>query len=84
MVALDTGHQGRCILWKQEAIFNKGVGFPCGLKLFALNIFGEEYLQPSLWSMLLPLKFKNGAVILTPTLQGMGLLIHAGIKVKPC
>ena len=46
MVALDTGHQGRCILWKQEAIFNKGVGFPCGLKLFALNIFGEEFLQP--------------------------------------
>ena len=48
MAEPTTGHQVRCILWEQEAIFNKGVGFLCGLELFALNIFCEEYLQPSL------------------------------------
>ena len=31
---------------------NKGIGFLYGLKLFALNIFCKEYLQPSLCLML--------------------------------
>ena len=30
------------------------------------------------------LNFKGGEVISFHTLQGMWLLIHAGIKVKPC
>ena len=34
MVVLVTGHQVRCILWKQMAIFNKGIDILCGLKLF--------------------------------------------------
>ena len=29
-------------------------------------------------------KFKNGYVISSHTLLGVWLLIHAGIKVKPC
>ena len=48
MVVLTTGHQVRCIPWVQVAMFNKGIGFLCGLKFFASNIFREEYLQPSL------------------------------------
>ena len=31
MVVLDTGHQAYCILWVQEAISNKWIGFPYGL-----------------------------------------------------
>ena len=34
-----TGHQVRCILWVQGATYNKRIGFLCGLKLFAWNIF---------------------------------------------
>ena len=54
MVVLATGHQIRCILvlWEQVAIFNKRIGFQCGLELFALNIFYEEYSQPTLRLML--------------------------------
>ena len=47
MVVLTTGYSVRCILWEQEAIFNKGM-FLCGLQLFALNTFCDEYLQLSL------------------------------------
>ena len=35
-------------------------------------------------SAIAPLKFGNGWVISSHTLPGMGLLIRAGIKVKPC
>ena len=37
-----TGHQVRCMLWVQVATFmtfNEGIGFLCGFKFFALNIF---------------------------------------------
>ena len=51
MVVLTTGHQVRCILLGQVAIFNKGLAF-VWIKLFALNIFCEEYLQTSLCLML--------------------------------
>ena len=47
MVVLATGRQVRCILLVQVAIFHEGIDFLCGLKLFALNIFYEEYLQES-------------------------------------
>ena len=43
MVVLATGPQVHCILCEQETIFKKGIGFLCGLKLFALDIFCEEY-----------------------------------------
>ena len=33
MIVLATGHQVRCILVEQMAIFNKGIGFVYGLKL---------------------------------------------------
>ena len=52
MVVLDTGHQVRYILRMQMDIFNKGIGFLCGLKFFALNIFCDEYLQLILCLML--------------------------------
>ena len=52
MVELATSHQVRCNHWEQVAIFNEGIGFLCGLKFFALNVFCEEYLQPSLCLML--------------------------------
>ena len=52
----DNGHQVRCISWEQDAIFNKGISFLCGLKLYDLNIFHEEYLQASLCFMLQILK----------------------------
>ena len=39
MVVLTIGHQDRCILWVQGATLNKGIGFLCGLKLFALDIY---------------------------------------------
>ena len=42
MVVLTTGHQVRCILWIQVAIFNKGIGFLCGLKCFTMIIFCDE------------------------------------------
>ena len=51
-MALATGHQVRYILLEPGAIFNKGIGFLCGLKLLALNIFCEEDLQQSLCLML--------------------------------
>ena len=40
------------LLWVLVATFNKGVEFLCGSKFYALNIFCEEYLQPSLCLML--------------------------------
>ena len=39
VLVLATGHQVRCMLWVQMATFNEGIGFLCGLKFFALNIF---------------------------------------------
>ena len=47
-----SGHQVRCIPWVQMGTFNKEIGFLCGLKFFALDIFCGEYLQSSLHSML--------------------------------
>ena len=44
--------QVRCIPWVQMGTFNKEIGFLCGLKFFALNIFCVEYLQSSLHLML--------------------------------
>ena len=52
MVVLTTGHYVRCILWEQVGIFNKGNAFLFGLKLFELDLFCIEYLQPSLYLML--------------------------------
>ena len=45
----------------------------CGVQLFI-------HTQTS---MVEPLKFGNGLVISSHILQGMQLLIHAGIKVNP-
>ena len=42
MIVLATGHQVRCILWVQVAIFNKGIGFLCELNFYALNASYEE------------------------------------------
>ena len=39
MIVLASGHQVRCIPWVQMDTFNKEIGFLCGLKFFALNIF---------------------------------------------
>ena len=52
MIVPASGHQVRCIPWVQMDTFNKEIGFLCGLKFFALNIFCEEYLQSSLHLML--------------------------------
>ena len=52
MIVPASGHQVRCIPWVQMGIFNKEIGFLCGLKFFALNIFCGEYLQSSLHLML--------------------------------
>ena len=48
MIVPASGHQVRCIPWVQMGIFNKEIGFLCGLKFFALNIFCGEYPQSSL------------------------------------
>ena len=45
MIVPASGHQVRCIPWVQMGTFNKEIGFLCGLKFFALNIFCGEYLQ---------------------------------------
>ena len=52
MIVPASGHQVRCIPWVQTGTFNKEIGFLCGLKFFALNIFCGEYLQSSLHLML--------------------------------
>ena len=52
MIVPASGHQVRCIPWVQMGTFNKEIGFLCGLKFFALNIFCGEYLQLSLHLML--------------------------------
>ena len=39
MTVSASGHQVRCIPWVQMGIFNKKIGFLCGLKFFALNIW---------------------------------------------
>ena len=44
----------------------------------------DEITNPFLNSTVVPLRFMNGYVISSNTLPGMQLLIHAGIKVKPC
>ena len=51
MIVPASGHQVRCIPWVQMGTFNKEIGFLCGLKFFALNIFLGEYQQPSLHLM---------------------------------
>ena len=48
MIVPASGHQVRCIPWVQMGTFNKEIGFLCGLKFVALNIFCGEYLQSSL------------------------------------
>ena len=48
MTVPASGHQVRCIPWVQMGTFNIEIGFLCGLKFFALNIFYGEYLQSSL------------------------------------
>ena len=45
MIVPASGHQVRCIPWVQMGAFNKEIGFLCGLKFFAFNIFCEEYLH---------------------------------------
>ena len=52
MIVPASGHQVRCIPWVQMGTFNKKIGFLCGLKLFASNIFCGEYLQSSQHLML--------------------------------
>ena len=52
MIVPASGHQVRCIPWVQMGTFDKEIGFLCGLKFFALNIFCGEYLQSSLHLML--------------------------------
>ena len=52
MIVPASGHQVRCIPWVQMGTFNKEIGFLCGLKCVALNIFCREYLQSSLHLML--------------------------------
>ena len=47
MIVPASDHQVRCIPWVQMGTFNKEIGFLCGLKFFALNIFCGEYLQSS-------------------------------------
>ena len=47
MIVPASGHQVRCIPWVQMGTFNKEIGFLCGLKFFALNMFCGEYLQSS-------------------------------------
>ena len=42
MIVPASGHQVRCIPWVQMGTFNKEIGFLCGLKFFALNIFCGE------------------------------------------
>ena len=44
MIVPASGHQVRCIPWVQMGTFYKKIGFLCGLKFFALNIFCGEYL----------------------------------------
>ena len=63
MVVRASGHQVRCIPWVQMGTFNKEIGFLCGSKFFALNIFCGEYptieynlmlqiwWKPLLWKM---------------------------------
>ena len=48
MIVQASDQQVRCIPWVQMGTFNKEIGFFCGLKFFALNIFCGEYLQSSL------------------------------------
>ena len=52
IIVTASGHQVRCIPWVQMGTFNKQIGFLCGLKFFALNIFCGKYLQSSLHLML--------------------------------
>ena len=47
MIVPASGHQVRCIPWVQMVTFNKGIGFLCGLKFFALN-HSIEYI---LWGI---------------------------------
>ena len=52
MIVPASGHHVRCIPWMQMGTFKKEIGFLCGLKFFASNIFWGEYLQSSLHLML--------------------------------
>ena len=51
MIVPASGHQVRCIPWVQMGTFNKEIGFLCGLKFFALNIFfvGNTYNRVYIW-----------------------------------
>ena len=50
MIVPASGHQVRCIPWVQMGTFNKEIGFLCGLKICALNIFGgNTYNQVYIW-----------------------------------
>ena len=50
MIVPAFAHQVRCIPWVQMGTFNKEIGFLCGLKFFALNIFcGNTYNRVYIW-----------------------------------
>ena len=52
MILPASGHQVRCIPWLPMGTLNKEMGFLCGFKFFALNVFCGEYPQSSLHLML--------------------------------
>ena len=50
MIVPASGHQVRCIPWLKMGTFNKEIGFLCGLKFFALNMFvGNTYNPVYIW-----------------------------------
>ena len=75
MIVPVSGHQVRCIPWVQMGTFNKEIGFLCGLKFFALNIFCGEYLQST---------FDVANMVKTATVKDVPINNDAPLNIQAC
>ena len=77
MIVPASAHRVRCIPWVQMGTFNKEIGFLCGLKFFALNIFCGEYLYN-------PVYIDVANMVKTATVKDVPINNDALLNIQAC
>ena len=78
MIVPASGRQVCCIPWVQMGTFNKEIGFLCGLKFFALNIFCGEYPQS------IESTFDVAILVKTATVKDVPINNDALLNIQAC
>ena len=77
MMIPASGHKVRCTPWVQMGTFNKEIGFICGLKFFALNIY--------LWGIpIIKSTFDVANMVKTATVKDVSLNNDVLLKTQAC